>query len=150
MVRSRRHRGIRLGQETSDSATLLAEKVAVVTGGGAGIGGAISRVLAAQGAAVAVAEIDPERAAAAVQDIAARGGRATSHVVDVREPEDVQRLAEEVVERHGRVDVLVNNVGDYLKAVPFLRSQPDHWDDLYLINLHHVFLVTRAFLPGMV
>ena len=139
-----------MGQETSDSATLLAEKIAVVTGRGAGIGGAISRVLAAQGAAVAVAEIDPERAAAAVQDIVARGGRATSHVVDVREPEDVQRLAEEVAERHGRVDVLVNNVGDYLKAVPFLRSEPDHWDDLYHINLHHVFLVTRAFLPGMV
>ena len=121
-----------------------------MTGGGAGIGGAVSKVLAAHGATVAVAEIDPDRAADVVGEITARGGHATPHVVDVRDPEDTARLVEDVLGRHGGVDVLVNNVGDYLRAVPFLRSEPDHWDDLYRINLHHVFLVTRAFLPSMV
>lgn len=131
-------------------AALLANRVAVVTGGGAGIGGAISQVLASHGATVAVAEIDPERAEAAVTAITSAGGRASAHPVDVREPEQVRTLSEAVRAQHGQVDVLVNNVGDYLKAVPFSRSDPEHWDALYRINLHHVFLVTHAFLPGMI
>jgi NAD(P)-dependent dehydrogenase (short-subunit alcohol dehydrogenase family) len=129
---------------------LLADRVAVVTGGGAGIGAAISQVLASHGATIAVAEIDPERAESAVADIRAAGGRASAHAVDVREPLQVQALAESVRSQHGHVDVLVNNVGDYLKAVPFSRSDPEHWDALYRINLHHVFLVTHVFLPGMI
>lgn len=129
---------------------LLAGRVAVVTGGGAGIGGAISRVLASHGATVAVAEIDPERAASTVGEIESAGGQATAHPVDVREPEQTRALADAVLTAHGAVDVLVNNVGDYLKAVPFLRSDPEHWDALYRVNLHHVFLVTHAFLPAMV
>ena len=131
-------------------ASLLEGRVAVVTGGGAGIGGAISRVLAAHGATVAVAEIDPERARATASEIAAAGGRASAHVVDVREPDRTRELAEAVLSEHGGVDVLVNNVGDYLEAVPFSRSDPEHWDALYRVNLHHVFLVTRAFLPAMI
>lgn len=133
----------------ADSA-LLAGRLAVVSGGGAGIGAAISHVLASHGATVAVAEIDAERAAAVVKEILDAGGRATAHVVDVRDAEQTRELAADVLAEHGVVDVLVNNVGDYLKAVPFLRSDPEHWDALYRINLHHVFLVTHAFLPAMV
>jgi NAD(P)-dependent dehydrogenase (short-subunit alcohol dehydrogenase family) len=129
---------------------LLADKVAVVTGGGAGIGAAICRRLAAHGATVAIAEIDPSRAEATRSAIEAAGGRAFAHTVDVRESQQVTTLTESVLESHGRVDVLVNNVGDYLRAVPFGRSDPEHWDALYRINLHHVFLVTHAFLPTMI
>lgn len=129
---------------------LLAGRVALVTGGGAGIGGGISRVLAAHGAHVLLAEIDPERARTVAGEIRSAGGRADAHVVDVREPEAVAGLAEAVLAEHGAVDVLVNNVGDYLRALPFSRSDPAHWDALYRVNLHHVFLVTRAFLPAMI
>jgi NAD(P)-dependent dehydrogenase (short-subunit alcohol dehydrogenase family) len=129
---------------------LLADKLAVVTGGGAGIGAAISRRLAAAGATVAIAEIDPARAEQARAAIATGGGRAEAHVVDVRDAAQVEAFARAVLSAHGRVDVLVNNVGDFLRAVPFSRSDPDHWDALYRVNLHHVFLVTRAFLPAMI
>ena len=131
-------------------AALLEDKIAVVSGGGAGIGGGISRLFGSHGATVIVAEIDPERAASTVADIEAAGGRAHAHVVDVRERDQVDVLAERVVADHGRVDVLVNNVGDYLKAMPFGRSDPDHWEALYAINFKHVLLMTHAFLPTMI
>lgn len=131
-------------------AELLRDRVAVVTGGGAGIGRAIAALLAEHGARVAIAEIDAARGAEAEQQIRARGGSARAHAVDVRDETAVRAFAETVVAEHGRVDVLVNNVGDYLRAVPFSRSDPAHWDALYRVNLHHVFLVTHAFLPAMI
>ncbi len=129
---------------------LLADKVAVVTGGGAGIGAAICRRLAAQGVTVAIAEIDPALGEQTRASIEAAGGTASAHAIDVREPDQVATLAETVLADHDRVDVLVNNVGHYLRPVPFGRSDPEHWDALYRVNLHHVFLVTRAFLPAMI
>jgi len=133
-----------------DDAGLLNGRVAVVTGGGAGIGRAIASLLAQHGARVAIAEIDAARGADAVREIGARGGAARAHEVDVRDAAAVRAFSDAVLAEHGRVDVLVNNVGDYLRAVPFARSDPAHWDALYRVNLHHVFLVTHAFLPAMI
>lgn len=124
---------------------LLEGRVAVVTGGGDGIGGAISTLFAAHGARVEVAEIDPERA-----ERIARAGVIRSHVVDVTLDDDVARLAEAVLAEHGRIDVLVNNVGDYRPLVAFDESTPQTWQRMYDINLRHVFAVTRAFLPAMI
>ncbi|HTY27936.1 MAG TPA: SDR family oxidoreductase [Mycobacterium sp.] len=124
---------------------LLDGRVAVVTGGGDGIGGAISTLFAAHGARVEVAEIDPDRAARI-----AREGVIRSHVVDVTVDDDVARLADAVLSEHGRVDVLVNNVGDYRPLVAFDESTPASWQRMYDINLRHVFAVTRAFLPAMI
>lgn len=129
---------------------LLADKVAVVTGGGAGIGGAISRLFAAHGAKVEIAEIDPERGASAVRDIEAAGGQARTHDVDVREPEQVEALKQSVLGEHGAIDVLVNNVGDYRPLKPFGQSTPETWDAMYQINFLHVVRVTHAFLDSMI
>jgi NAD(P)-dependent dehydrogenase (short-subunit alcohol dehydrogenase family) len=129
---------------------LLAGKVAVVTGGGDGIGGAISRLFAAHGAHVEIAEIDPERAARIAEEIDATGGRARAHRVDVREAKDVEAFSRSVIAEHGGVDVLVNNVGDYRPLAPFSESSPETWEAMYKINLHHVFLVTHAFLDSMI
>jgi len=71
-------------------------------------------------------------------------------VVDVREADQVTRLAAATLADHGQVDVLVNNVGHYLSATPFLQSDEDHWDALDAINLRHIFRLTRAVLPSMV
>jgi NAD(P)-dependent dehydrogenase (short-subunit alcohol dehydrogenase family) len=133
-----------------DWSRLLDGRVAVVTGGGAGIGGAISRLFAQHGAKVEIAEIDPERGEQTVSDIEAAGGVARSHRVDVREEDQVHAFRDEVVSSHGGIDVLVNNVGDYRPLVPFRDSSPESWNAMYQINLHHIFLVTHAFLDPMV
>jgi NAD(P)-dependent dehydrogenase (short-subunit alcohol dehydrogenase family) len=129
---------------------LLDGKVAVVTGGGDGIGGAISRLFAEHGALVEIAEIDPDRAAAKVAEIEALGGSARAHVVDVRDDADVARLADAVLSTHGGIDVLVNNVGDFRPLVRFRVSTPESWDAMYQVNLRHFFSVTRAFLDPMI
>jgi NAD(P)-dependent dehydrogenase (short-subunit alcohol dehydrogenase family) len=133
-----------------DWGRLLDGRVAVVTGGGDGIGGAVSRLFAAHGALVEVAEIDPERAGRIRDEVAAAGGSIRSHVVDVTTTDGVDALADAVLGTHGRVDVVVNNVGDYRPLVRFERSSPESWAAMYDVNLFHVFAVTRAFLPSMI
>jgi NAD(P)-dependent dehydrogenase (short-subunit alcohol dehydrogenase family) len=129
---------------------LLDGRVAVVTGGGDGIGAAIVRLFAEHGAHVEVAEIDPTRAERIAAEVSAAGGSIRAHVVDVTAEADVTRLADAVLAGHGRVDVVVNNVGDYRPLVRFQRSTPESWQQMYAVNLWHVFAVTRAFLPVMI
>ncbi|ORV96108.1 SDR family NAD(P)-dependent oxidoreductase [Mycobacterium kubicae] len=127
---------------------LLADRVAVVTGGGGGIGAATSRLFAQHGAVVIVADIDTERAHRTADEI---GPSALPIVADVRREHDVDSLARTVLDRYGRADVLVNNVGHWVRHPgSFAGTDPHLWDELYQVNLHHVFLVTRAFLPAMV
>ena len=129
---------------------LLDGRVAVVTGGGAGIGAAVSRLFALHGAHVELAEIDPERAAATAADIEAEGGSVRTHVVDVTAEADVARLADAVLADHPHVHVLVNNVGDYRPLVRFRSSSPESWKAMYDINLFHILAVTHAVLGSMV
>jgi NAD(P)-dependent dehydrogenase (short-subunit alcohol dehydrogenase family) len=128
----------------------LSGQVAVVTGGGGGIGAGISRTLANAGAHLVVAEIDATRARETVDAISLDGGSAEAVVVDVRQRDDVDRLAGHVLGTHERIDVLVNNVGHYLRPTAFLDGDDDHWDALDAVNLRHVFRCTRAFAPSMV
>jgi NAD(P)-dependent dehydrogenase (short-subunit alcohol dehydrogenase family) len=128
----------------------LKGQIAVVTGGGGGIGAGISRALANAGATVVVAEIDPDRARDTVDAITADGGTGDAVVVDVRERTDVDRLAEHVLGTYGHIDILVNNVGHYIRPTPFLDGDDDHWDALDAVNLRHVFRCTKAFAPSMV
>jgi NAD(P)-dependent dehydrogenase (short-subunit alcohol dehydrogenase family) len=134
----------------ADWSQLLAGRVAVVTGGGDGIGGAISRLFAQHGAIVEVAEIDESRAERVRTDVSAAGGSIRAHVLDVTSEDDVARLADDVLTAHGRVDVLVNNVGDYRPLVRFEQSSAESWQQMYSVNLLHIFAVTRAFLPSMI
>jgi NAD(P)-dependent dehydrogenase (short-subunit alcohol dehydrogenase family) len=134
----------------ADWSQLLAGRVAVVTGGGDGIGGAISRLFAQHGAIVEVAEIDESRAERVRTDVSAAGGSIRAHVLDVTSEDDVARLADDVLTAHGRVDVLVNNVGDYRPLVRFEQSSAESWQQMYSVNLLHLFAVTRAFLPSMI
>ncbi len=131
--------------------SLLTGKVAVVTGGGGGIGRGISETYAAYGAKVVVAEIDADRAAETVAAIRDAGGDALAQVTDVRERDQVDALTEVTIAEYGRVDVLVNNVGHYLyRGTPFLDTDEEQWNALYDVNLRHMFLCTKALAPTMV
>ena len=136
--------------DSENSLIGLQGKVALVTGGGEGIGLATARLLAKAGMKVVVAEINPAYAASA-RDILA--GLGPDHLVveaDVRSSDDVARVLAEVRERHGRLDAVVNNVGDFLRSnAPFEQTTEALWNDLYMVLLHHVFLVTRAAIPLM-
>jgi NAD(P)-dependent dehydrogenase (short-subunit alcohol dehydrogenase family) len=133
------------------SAALLTGKVAVVTGGGGGIGRGIAEAFAAYGARVVIAEIDAGRAAETEQAIRAAGGESRVCVTDVRENDQVAALAETTLAEFGRVDALVNNVGHYVVrgGADFVDTTPEQWLELYRTNLEHVFLCTRAFVPLM-
>jgi 2-hydroxycyclohexanecarboxyl-CoA dehydrogenase len=128
----------------------LSGRVAVVTGGGGGIGGGVSEVLAAAGAHVVVADIDKELATDRVDHIAGAGGRAEAIVADIRDPAQINEVAVAAHKISGHVDVLVNNVGHYLRPTAFLGSDEAHWSALHDINFVHVMRCCQAFVPGMV
>lgn len=129
---------------------LLDGRVTVISGGGDGIGGAISRLFAQHGAIVEIAEIDADRAATIEAEVRATGGSVTARVVDVRDPDAVTTFAAEVLAAHGRIDVLVNNVGDFRPLVRFPQSSPESWKAMYDINLQHIFSMTHAFINTMI
>lgn len=126
----------------------LSGKVALVTGGGAGIGRATAELFARAGMSVVVAEIDPDRVADTRSALAAIGQDSLVVACDVRKETDVRRLVDEVDRKFGRLDVLVNNVGDYLGFKnEFVESDEAQWQALYEVNLLHMFRVTRAAIP---
>jgi NAD(P)-dependent dehydrogenase (short-subunit alcohol dehydrogenase family) len=136
--------------QPGDAGELLRDRIAVVTGGGGGIGAATARLFAAHGATVVIADIDGDLADKTVGEITEAGGLATSVVTDVREPGQVDALAKTVLGAHGHVDVLVNNVGHWVRFVRgFADGDPKLWDEIYRVNLFQVFLVTQVFLPSM-
>jgi NAD(P)-dependent dehydrogenase (short-subunit alcohol dehydrogenase family) len=138
-------------EETAHMGPLLVDRVAVVTGGGGGIGAATARLFAQHGARVVIADIDAVRAQRCADEITATGGSTLAVIADVRDADQVVGLARSVLDRYGRVDVLVNNVGHWVRHPgSFATTDPPLWDELYRVNLHHVFLVTRAFLPSMI
>lgn len=126
----------------------LAGKVALVTGGGAGIGRATAELFARAGMKVAIAEISADRAGEIRDALASIGGEHLVEVADVRSRSDVDHLIDAIDKRFGRLDVLVNNVGDYLGyKKPFEESTEEEWDALYAVNLLHLFRVTKAAIP---
>src|SRR4029450_12595136 len=138
------------GRTRMSDGRLLEGRIALVTGGAGGIGAATSSALAAQGAVVVVVDIDADRTASVVAEVRAAGGQADALVADVRDPADVERIGAHVDSTHGRLDVLVNNVGHWVRVVDFVESEPALWSQLYDVNLGHVFAMTHRFLPGMI
>jgi len=122
----------------------LAGQVAIVTGASRGIGRAIALALAAEGATVAVNYASSSGAAdAVVAEIAGTGGEAIALQADVSKADQVEALFAAVMEKWGRVDVLVNNAG-ITRDTLLLRMKPEDWQAVIDLNLTGVFLCTRA------
>lgn len=123
-------------------------QVAIVTGAGRGIGRAIALELAAQGAAVVVAEFDAAAAERVATELRAVGRTALTVPADVTNVADLRRLVTATMDAHGRIDILVNNAGIF-RAAPLLDVTEQHWDEVLGLNARAVFFASQAVLPHM-
>jgi NAD(P)-dependent dehydrogenase (short-subunit alcohol dehydrogenase family) len=126
----------------------LRDRVAIVTGGGRGIGRALSAGLAAAGAAVVVSGRTAETCEATVADITAAGGVAAAVTADVGRADDRQRLIDDTIARFGRLDVLVNNAG-ILKPHHTVKVTETELDDLIAVNLKGPVFLSQLALPHL-
>jgi NAD(P)-dependent dehydrogenase (short-subunit alcohol dehydrogenase family) len=122
-------------------------RVALITGGGGGIGRVVARVLADDGVAVALLDIDEEAAAEAVAELGAAKGLAVRG--DVRIADEVRRAVDEVVTTLGRIDILVHSAG-ILKTARLLQLPEEDWDEVYDTNTKGRFLVSKAVAGHMI
>jgi len=127
---------------------LLDGQVALVTGGGSGIGRGIADALASLGAHVVLASRKQERVDAAAAEIRAAGGKASGMAVDVRDPERVQQMVADVKGAHGRIDLLVNNAAGNFYA-PSESLSANAWKSVIEIDLYGTFFCSQAVLPVM-
>jgi len=127
----------------------LQGKVAVITGGGRGIGRAIARRFANEGAAVLVAARTESELRSVVAEIERAGGRAAYGIADVSSEADCARIVAAARERLGSIDILVNNGGDYGPVKPVEEITPEEWDRVIAVHLRGAFLLTRLVLPEM-
>jgi len=126
----------------------LSGRVALVTGGGSGIGRAIAEALAASGSAVAVVGRTAERLESTAAAICKTGARAATIVADVSDAESVRAMARQAEASLGSVDILVHAAGVY-SAYPLLRFPEREWQETIATNLTGAFLCAKALVPGM-
>ena len=134
---------------THDAQTRHRGRVALVTGGGQGLGRAIALRLALDGARVAIAQRDPAPLERTAAEIRARGGEALAVPTDVAVPEQVARLVGAVRERLGPVDILVNNAGFNRRRPTFADVDLASWREVLATNLTGAFLCAQAVVPEM-
>jgi NAD(P)-dependent dehydrogenase (short-subunit alcohol dehydrogenase family) len=126
----------------------LADKVAMVTGGGAGIGRAIALAMAREGADVLIADIRLEGAEEIAKEARDLGRRAAAMPLDVTQEAQVQRVIQDGIRQLGRIDILVNNAG-VIPGLghPFTRQTEADWDKVHSVNVKSVFFTCKAIAP---
>ena len=131
----------------------LAGRVAFITGSGQGVGAAISRTLAAQGASIAVNDISAERAESRVSEIVCSGGRAVAAVADVTDRASIERFIQQTQDQLGPIDILINNAGVPVDGLPvrdFIETEPSEWQSIIDLNLWGVLYCSYAVLGSMI
>jgi NAD(P)-dependent dehydrogenase (short-subunit alcohol dehydrogenase family) len=125
------------------------QSVAIVTGGGKGIGQAIARRLARAGMAVVIGGLDPDELSATADELKTDGAQCLCHVTDVANEEQVDCLVEEARGAFGRIDVLVNNAAIVGPTAPVASLRREDWDEVLAVNLTGAMLCCKAVLPIM-
>jgi len=125
----------------------LQQKVAVVTGAGAGMGRAIAILFAKEGAKVVAADIQPEAVRATVSEIEANGGTAVAVEADISREEHIQRMIDTAVQSFGTLDILVNNAGIMDNFVPAAEVTDELWEKVFAVNTTGTMRAIRKALP---
>lgn len=125
----------------------LENQVAIITGGARGIGRGICEVFCQNGATVVFWDVIDQGAETAA-DLAGKGHNISFRKTDITNREDVQKAAKEVVEQHGKIDILINNAG-IIKDRTIMKMSDDEWDAVINVNLTGTYNVTKAVLPYM-
>ena len=123
-------------------------RVAIVTGAGGGLGGAICSALALAGAAVAAVDVERGKAEQVAESVSHDGARCVAFETDISDRSSVEAMAEEVVEELGGVDILVNNAAIYPRRA-WTEIEEEEWDRVMSVNLKGYFLCARAVYPHM-
>jgi 3-oxoacyl-[acyl-carrier protein] reductase len=127
----------------------LAGKISIITGAGRGIGHATALKFAREGAKVIICDLDQDTVDAAVSDVRSAGGEAHGFVVDVTAPASIQAMVDAVMQRYGRIDVLVNNAG-IVQDAQLLKMREDQFDRVIDVNLKGTYNCTKAMAGIMV
>jgi 3-oxoacyl-[acyl-carrier protein] reductase len=131
----------------------LEGKVAIVTGGGHGIGKAYALGLAQEGAKIVIAEIDSRAGESVALDLTRKGYAAMAVRTDVADRASAEEMARRAVAAYGRIDVLVNNAAIFatipMSREPFDRIETDEWDRMMAVNLRGTWLASRSVIPDM-
>ena len=128
----------------------LSGAVAIVTAAGQGLGEAISKIFAGEGAAVAVTDINLPEAQRVGREIEAEGGSALVLKADVTRGQEVRSMVGAVLERFGTVDILVNAAGGFHQFAPITEITEEEWDRVINVNLKSTFLCSQAVAPTMI
>ena len=126
-------------------------RVAIITGGGRGLGKVFSTGLAAEGACIVAATNETAGLDETIEEVRRMGAEAESIIMDVTSEEETEKMAKLAMDRFGRIDILINNAAYYygLKRKPFYEIAPDEWDLVMRVNVKGIWLATKAVYPYM-
>ncbi len=127
----------------------LENKIAVITGGGDGIGQAAAVLFAKEGASVAIADLDPTRGLQTVDMIKHQNGKSMFVEVDISKEDSIKNMVKKVIDAYGRIDILVNSAG-ILAEGTVLNTTVEVWDKIMAVNLRGTFLCCKHVIPEMI
>jgi len=129
--------------------TALAGRTALITGSGRGIGLAVARLLAADGARIALADIDGDMARAGARELGDAGHTAIGLACDVGDRREAEEMVAATLQEFGRIDILFNNAGIMGRAAPLWELEDEDWEQVLRVDLTSMFYVCRAVVPHM-